>query len=115
MLLQLVPRTLTCACVHVWCPSEVGYGLDGLFFELHLMACLLMGFDAVQAENTALQGLVVDLAANKSEARAKLAQLKDKYEHLLRGVRRHSASWLRELQVSREKPITCWLCFLCFG
>ena len=40
----------------------------------------------MQAENSALQGLVVDLAANKAEARAKLAQLKDKYEHLLRGV-----------------------------
>ena len=35
--------------------------------------------------------LVVDLAANKSEARAKLAQLKHEYEHLLRGVSRNLA------------------------
>lgn len=41
---------------------------------------------AAQAENSALQGLVLDLAANKAEAHAKLAQLKDKYEHLLRVV-----------------------------
>ncbi|CAL8472333.1 g11876 [Coccomyxa elongata] len=46
---------------------------------------LLRNVDRLKAENTALQGLVVDLAANKSEARTKLAQLKEKYEHLLRG------------------------------
>ena len=58
-----------------------------------------VGSDDVQAENSALQGLVVDLAANKSEARAKLAQLKDKYEHLLRGVSRNLACWIHCLPV----------------
>jgi len=47
---------------------------------------LLRDLERLKAENSALQGLVVDLAANKAEARSKLAQLKDKYEHLLRGV-----------------------------
>jgi hypothetical protein len=42
---------------------------------------------ALQAENSALHGLVVDLAANKAEARSRLAQLKEKYNHLLSGVR----------------------------
>ena len=41
-----------------------------------------------QAENDALQQLVVEVAANKAEARAKVARLKEKYNHLLRKVGR---------------------------
>jgi hypothetical protein len=37
----------------------------------------------VQAENGALQGLVVDMAANKAEAKKRLADLKERYQHLL--------------------------------
>ena len=37
----------------------------------------------LQAENGALQGLVVDMAANKAEAQQRLADLKEKYQHLL--------------------------------
>lgn len=37
----------------------------------------------MQAENGALQGLVVDLAANKTEAKQRLEDLKGKYQHLL--------------------------------
>ncbi len=68
-----------------------------------------MGLDYVQAENTALQGLVVDLAANKSEARAKLAQLKEKYEHLLRGVSLQ-VSMLASLSTSMRGTITLFDC-----
>ena len=41
----------------------------------------------LQAENGALQGLVVDMAANKAEARRRLADLKEKYQHLLQVTR----------------------------
>ena len=41
------------------------------------------GLDNVQAENGALQGLVVDLAANKAEAKKRLQDLREKYQHLL--------------------------------
>ena len=43
-----------------------------------------------QAENDALQQLVVEVAANKAEARAKVARLKEKYNHLLKKVGRSS-------------------------
>ena len=43
--------------------------------------------DAVQAENEALQGLVVEVAANKDEARGKLDGLRTKYSKLLSKVR----------------------------
>ena len=43
--------------------------------------------DAVQAENEALQGLVVEVAANKDEARGKLEGLRTKYSKLLSKVR----------------------------
>ncbi len=38
----------------------------------------------MQAENDALQSLVLEVAANKAEAKAKVARLKEKYDHLLR-------------------------------
>lgn len=62
---------------------------------------LLRDLDRLKAENSALQGLVVDLAANKAEARSKLAQLKDKYEHLLRGV---SLCCPLQLKAQKAKP-----------
>lgn len=40
----------------------------------------------VQAENEALQALVVDVAANKAEARKRVAALKEKYSELLAKV-----------------------------
>jgi hypothetical protein len=43
-----------------------------------------------QAENDALQQLVVEVAVNKAEARAKVARLKEKYNHLLKKVGRSS-------------------------
>ena len=41
----------------------------------------------LQAENGALQGLVVDMAANKAEAQRRLTDLKEKYQHLLQVTR----------------------------
>lgn len=40
----------------------------------------------MQAENEALQALVVDVAANKAEARKRVAALKEKYSELLAKV-----------------------------
>ena len=37
----------------------------------------------LQAENGALQGLVVDMAADKAEAKQRLTDLRKKYQHLL--------------------------------
>ncbi|CAK0787776.1 hypothetical protein CVIRNUC_010998 [Coccomyxa viridis] len=39
--------------------------------------------ERLKAENGALQGLVVDLAANKAEAKKRLEDLREKYQHLL--------------------------------
>ena len=41
---------------------------------------------APQAENEALQALVVEVAANKAEARNRVATLKEKYTQLLARV-----------------------------
>ncbi len=41
---------------------------------------------ASQAENEALQALVVEVAANKAEARNRVATLKEKYTQLLARV-----------------------------
>ena len=43
---------------------------------------------SVQAENEALQQLVLDVAQNKQEAQRKVAGLKQKYGNLLSKVRR---------------------------
>ncbi len=40
----------------------------------------------LQAENGALQGLVVDMAANKAEAQRRLEDLREKYQHLIQVV-----------------------------
>ena len=40
----------------------------------------------LQAENGALQGLVVDMAANKAEAQRRLADLREKYQHLIQVI-----------------------------
>ena len=41
----------------------------------------------LQEENQALQQMVVDLAANKREAKERLAGLKEDYNHLISEVR----------------------------
>ena len=47
---------------------------------------VLIGLPWGQAENEALQALVVDVAANKAEARKRVAALKEKYSELLAKV-----------------------------
>ena len=44
-------------------------------------------FSVMQEENQALQQMVVDLAANKREAKERLAGLKEDYNHLISEVR----------------------------
>ena len=46
----------------------------------------LIGLPPAQAENEALQALVVDVATNKTEARKRVAALKEKYSELLAKV-----------------------------
>ena len=52
----------------------------------NMLSCLfwLLLLRRMQAENDALQSLVLEVAANKAEAKAKVARLKEKYDHLLR-------------------------------
>lgn len=64
-----------------------------IWATLHMQS--LIGLLPVQAENDALQSLVLEVAANKAEARAKVARLKEKYNHLLRKARSSLSRTLR--------------------
>lgn len=53
---------------------------------MFVIRTIVTGLSPGQAENEALQALVVDVAANKAEARKRVAALKEKYSELLAKV-----------------------------
>ena len=75
----------------------------------------------MQAENEALQQLVLDVAQNKQEAQRKVASLKQKYGTLLAKVQRATQSYHAidinppVVLLQKQRRCACWLAIVAVG